>query len=680
MSCRTTSGGSVSIRLARAFSGLPDATLQSLFHALKREGNGCPEPTIEMKQSWRDRQRVLLKYAKLTDAQREHSERDLLRAMEENIDGDIFHAWHRLEVRARQEIVLDSMVGNIIDLAPPGSQSDQYQLGEDGRPNRVWYSSYGSNLSKDRFLTYIQGGTPDGSATSHPGCRDKSLPLEDIPIRFEGRMHFSGYSYRWGSGGVAFMDNEDNLGRALGRAYNVSIEQFDDIAAQENGRGVGTISTKTEEAINNGSSILLATGLYGNLVHIGDYQGAPAFTFTGDFSAEQALLGSFEDKKAGYIKINEPSPNYIRVIGSGLKETFDLSVEQQVDYIRGSLGSEDMTRSRIKEILESPAEVFSKPIKSSNYGGSTYPYSGYGSYTDEYGTKNYWDDEDWSSTTKRKTLTEEQMSDEEYSDEMARFLISDRDTPWFNEPRYATPKVTATLPAYYDEEDPDSSYNTLGCAHCKSKNHFTHECQTFVADPVNNAKKIWEKETEKNIQESNMTKETSSIMTRSIKRCVICKSPAHSMHECPDLVQQPSTVTTSSFTPIVKSNTKNAFTEPLFPPTVARTDISFRASSKEQIQRVDKIMRRIGVIPDSSESLLVLKKAVGFYSPSIVHHADLELFLLQSEVATDAELSMILLSKPIASKKTIGKRPGGAGTRAKLQTSSKKTGGGWSLD
>ena len=49
MSCRTTSGGSVSIRLARAFSGLPDSTLQTLFHALKREGTGCPAPTEELK-------------------------------------------------------------------------------------------------------------------------------------------------------------------------------------------------------------------------------------------------------------------------------------------------------------------------------------------------------------------------------------------------------------------------------------------------------------------------------------------------------------------------------------------------------------------------------------------------------------------------------------------------------
>lgn len=668
MSCRTTSGGSVSIRLARAFSGLPDATLQTLFHALKREGYGCPEPTLEMKQSWRDRQRILLKYAKLTDAQREHSERDLLRAMEENIDGDIFHAWHRLEVRARQEIVLNSILENVIDLTPPGSQSDQYELGADGRPKRVWYCSYGSNLSKDRFLTYIKGGTPDGSSTSHPGCRDKSLPLEDIPIRFEGRMHFSGSSFRWGSGGVAFMDNEDNLGRALGRAYNVTIEQFDDIAAQENGRGVGTITTKTDEAISTGSSILLATGLYGNLVHIGDYQGAPAFTFTGDFSAEQALLGSFEDKKAGYIKINEPSPNYIRVIGSGLKDTFGLSIEQQIDYIRGSLGSEDMTRSKIKEILESPAEVFEKVTKSySSYGRSSYPYG------DSYSGVDY-SDGPWSSTTKssNRILSEEQMSDEEYSDEMARFLISDRDTPWFDEPKYATPKTDTALPKYYDEEDPDSEYNLIGCAHCKSRNHFTHECQ-IQSDPAYiKAKKAWEEKTDKQIKDGKMTKESSRVMTRVTKRCSVCDSPSHTMHDCPALIKQPSNVTVSAFTPITKSNVKNEFMEPLFPPTIARTDTNFQSPSTEQIQRVEKIMRRIGVIPDSSESLLILKRAVGVYSPEIVHKADLESFLLHSEAATDAELSMVLLSKSIESKNNTGKRPGGAGTRAKLQAPTSK--------
>ena len=651
MSCRTTSGGSVSIRLARAFSGLPDSTLQTLFHALKREGTGCPAPSDEMKKEWRNRQRVLLKYAKLTDAQKEHSERDLLRAIEENIDGDIFHSWHRHEVRSRQEIVLDSIHNNVVDLAPPGEQAEQYELGEDGRPLKVWYCSYGSNLSKDRFLTYIKGGTPEGSATSHSGCRNKELPLEDIPIRFDGRMHFSGSSSRWGSGGVAFMDNDNNLGRALGRAYLITMEQFDDIAAQENGRTTGTITAKTDEAIEKGSSILLSTGLYGNLVHIGDYKGAPAFTFTGDFSAEQALLGSFEDKKAGYIKINQPSPNYIRVIGSGLKETFDLTIDQQVDYIRGSLGSEDMTRAKIKDILETPAEVIVRPVRTS-YAGSTYS-GGSAAYGGGFGRNGYnWDDDYYSTTRPEKNdrwPEESQMTDEEYADEMARFLTEDPDVPWFNDPKFNKPKER--VPSVWDEDEDIIEDAKILCRHCKSSSHQTHECLVFTT-----------------------TASKEPVASRALnKRCVICQSYTHSMHECPDLSKKPSTVTTAAFEPIAKPNSdSSSFAEPLFKPTVTRTNPKYRKPTVEQILRLNQVLNKIGVKPGSSESMKVLKKAIGFFSPEVADSHDLEFFIKYGENQGKEELKKALLTvHTVVAKTNNGGRPGKAGTRAKRQEEQK---------
>ena len=35
----------------------------------------------------------------------------------------------------------------------------------------VWYLSYGSNLLEERFLCYIEGGTPPGSKSFHSGSR-----------------------------------------------------------------------------------------------------------------------------------------------------------------------------------------------------------------------------------------------------------------------------------------------------------------------------------------------------------------------------------------------------------------------------------------------------------------------------------------------------------------------------
>ena len=38
----------------------------------------------------------------------------------------------------------------------------------------IWYVAYGSNLSRERFCTYLRGGRPDGSERDYPGCRDTS--------------------------------------------------------------------------------------------------------------------------------------------------------------------------------------------------------------------------------------------------------------------------------------------------------------------------------------------------------------------------------------------------------------------------------------------------------------------------------------------------------------------------
>lgn len=354
MSCRSTKGGIVATGLARAYSGLSDSAVQSLFHALKREGGLLPDPTEAEVNAWQDRQRVLLRHAPgFNDKSREEYARTLFRASSEEYDPATFYALARIEARARQESVLREMKGFVVDLSPPGSQADSYEYDEDGRPAVVWYASYGSNLSRDRFLTYVSGGTPEGSRSAHPGCRDTADPLGDIPIRFSGRMHFAGNSGRWEGKGVAFMDN-DTTGHALGRAYLIGISQFDDVVAQENGREPGAYTINTDEALINGSTSV-TNSLYGTLVHIGDYRGAPVFTFTGDFTAREALEASY-DNKAWASGTNAPSHNYLRMIGNGLGETFELNVSQQVDYLRGVPGCENLTRTRLTKILKSPAD------------------------------------------------------------------------------------------------------------------------------------------------------------------------------------------------------------------------------------------------------------------------------------------------------------------------------------
>jgi len=55
----------------------------------------------------------------------------------------------------------------------------------------IWYVGYGSNLSKQRFLCYILGGTSKYGKRSNHGCTNKALPLEDRSIKIPYGLYFA---------------------------------------------------------------------------------------------------------------------------------------------------------------------------------------------------------------------------------------------------------------------------------------------------------------------------------------------------------------------------------------------------------------------------------------------------------------------------------------------------------
>jgi len=355
MSCHQTNGGLLSLRLARAYSGLEENRLQVLYHELKREGAGLPAPTEAEFARWKNRQLVLIENAPMKLEQKLRSETDLFLATYEDYNPATFYAWKRLEVRSRQEAVLTLIKPPIIEISPKGSQKDFYDLDSEGRPTRVWYASYGSNLSKARFMSYVNGTVPEGLVSSHPGCRDTSEPKGDIAISFPGRMHFAGKSSRWGGGGASFVD-ATSVGKTLGRAYNLSIEQFDDIIAQENRQEVGSVKINTQELLLEGKTVVNESLPYSSLVHVGDYQGAPVVTLTSNFSAGDSLDGSIFLELPSDIATRTPNVNYLRTIGLGLGEAFNMDLKQQADYLRGAPGAEDITRTEMVKILSAPIE------------------------------------------------------------------------------------------------------------------------------------------------------------------------------------------------------------------------------------------------------------------------------------------------------------------------------------
>ena len=356
----------MSTSLARSLSGLSDKEIQVLFHALKREADGISGPSELDLAAWRDRQQQLLAgMTRMTDKKKEALSRKLFSSRGEPVpDGATFYAWSRIEARARQEIAIRS-IPNAIDLDPPGSHADEYEIGEDGRPTRVWYASYGSNLNQARFLTYIEGGQPPGSKRWYKGCDDPTLPEGDIPIRYAGsRPHFALTSSVW-RGGIAFIDaQKGETATGLGRAYNISISQFDGVVAQENGGDPkGATPVPLDEVLTTGRSVT-GDGAYETMLHIGDYQGAPVITFTAPFSTRDAMVreGSIQRGKVRIpVRTNKPSASYVRMIGSGLGETFGMDEVAQADYIRGCPGGDRWSRKDLVKVLR--GETTDQPVE-----------------------------------------------------------------------------------------------------------------------------------------------------------------------------------------------------------------------------------------------------------------------------------------------------------------------------
>jgi hypothetical protein len=258
-----------------------------------------------------------------------------------------------LQDRAAQQNLIAN-IPNIVNLSAPGSQKANYEIDEDGRPKRVYYASFGSNLFLDRFSAYIAGGQPEGSSKSYGGSRDKTLPTDNIPIALNGTIHYVGESKIW-TGGAAFLDT-GSRGKALGKAYQITPSQFEDVVAQECGMEPGEKEIDFISVIEKGRHE--GSGLYGTLVHVGDHNNIPVFTFTGAFNTKHASESAYvvttdgefvksnsdlakpQEGKEDPFQIfpNSPSEAYRKQISEGLRQTHGLTQEQIDIYFRGSTG------------------------------------------------------------------------------------------------------------------------------------------------------------------------------------------------------------------------------------------------------------------------------------------------------------------------------------------------------
>ena len=205
----------------------------------------------------------------------------------------------------------------------------------------IWYVSYGSNLCSERFYCYIRGGRPPGAGRACPGARDNTLPRADKPVWLPGGVYFATESQIWG-GGRAFYDPGAS-GKAAGRAYLITTEQFSDVAAQEMYREPGVDLDLTQ--IVTDRLIQIGTGRYETLICIGQDKQVPMVTFTAPWGIDDVPLLS-------------PSSAYLRMLGQGLCEAHAWDAQSAADYLAGLPGAQGAwTPGEIASLLHAAGEA-----------------------------------------------------------------------------------------------------------------------------------------------------------------------------------------------------------------------------------------------------------------------------------------------------------------------------------
>ena len=144
------------------------------------------------------------------------------------------------------------------------------------------------------------------------------MPKEMKKIVLHYPMFFAKSSRRWEQKGVAFIESiKQPNHQTFGKMYLITKEQFCDVVKQEN--NMDQLEIDFEELENKGSNIILESKYYGKLLHVGDEDGKPIYTFTSPCPISQD-------------EYHAPALSYLKVIAYGLKETFDFEEDEIIHY------------------------------------------------------------------------------------------------------------------------------------------------------------------------------------------------------------------------------------------------------------------------------------------------------------------------------------------------------------
>lgn len=223
----------------------------------------------------------------------------------------------------------------------PHARRAQPLTGLTGPEGLVWYAAYGSNMHAGRLAYYIAGGRPPDGARAYPGCRDRRLPAQTVPVLLSGLLYFALEPQVW-TGGMGFYEPAQDR-EMPARAYLVTSQQLSDIAAQEMHQDPGA-DLDLARALAAGRD-QLGPGRYEMLVCPGAIDGIPVYTFT----APRGLADA---------ELNPPCAAYLANFAAGLAEAHGWPVERSAEYLATRPGAAGhWTSQGVLEVLRRAAEA-----------------------------------------------------------------------------------------------------------------------------------------------------------------------------------------------------------------------------------------------------------------------------------------------------------------------------------
>ena len=187
---------------------------------------------------------------------------------------------------------------------------------------RLWYVSYGSNLLRERFHTYLTGSDEHSEFGAHPPAPTASLPTEQRWLWIDHALYFAGVSRRW-TGASAFVSTKvDPANRSVAHGYLIERTQFAHLTAVENVVAAIDVGATETLAVGQWSQLEVDRegesfrGKYDALLRLPDIDGIPAFTLTSSIVREPGA----------------PSSRYRSTIRRGLlSAALDLNVDAYLE-------------------------------------------------------------------------------------------------------------------------------------------------------------------------------------------------------------------------------------------------------------------------------------------------------------------------------------------------------------